>query len=82
MPTPEGATEVEYQFSTRDYPPYITSWTVVFEIGSGTSGEAMHTMAEVAADAMVNWLRSEYPDSDIDASRSYTGSIAGAPWPE
>lgn len=86
MSTPQGegyrAETVLYQFETADTAPWLSGCAFEVAVGTGTSGELKHTLAEVAADAMLAHLREHYPDADIRASRTYTGTIEGAPWPQ
>ncbi|QBI56791.1 hypothetical protein [Streptomonospora litoralis] len=80
MAVPDGATSVVYSISTVDDEPYL-DLTFEFAIGSGGRGEIADAAAQAAADHVLAELAATYPQAQVRAERTYTGSVPGTTWP-
>lgn len=82
MAVPEGATEVRYTIIVSGLPNGQPDVDLSFSrpVGNSQVGRVMDQAWFVAAAALVQFLRDNYPALIITGSRIYAGTMPGDPW--
>ncbi|MFE6488050.1 hypothetical protein ACFVGN_34665 [Streptomyces sp. NPDC057757] len=76
MAKPLGAIKVNYRFVNAE-----SEATVEFDFDVTSLSNEVDEAVRVGADAILAHLQAAYPNREIIATRTYTGSVAGEPWP-